>query len=49
MSALVLMVGFAVSTMLSKAQDEQALSVNLPEKAPGQHAVTLKIDELPTA
>jgi len=48
MSALVLMVGFAVSTMLSKA-DEQALLVNLPEKAPDQHAVTLKIDGLTTA
>jgi alpha-L-fucosidase len=34
---------------LTWTHDEQALSVNLPEKAPGQHAVTLKINGLPTA
>jgi alpha-L-fucosidase len=30
-------------------QDEQGLSVDLPEKAPSQHAVTLKIHGVPTA
>jgi alpha-L-fucosidase len=30
-------------------QDEQALLVNLPERSPSQHAVTLKIIGLPTA
>ena len=34
---------------LTWTQDEQGLSVNLPEKAPSQHAVTLKIHGLPTA
>jgi alpha-L-fucosidase len=34
---------------LSWTQDEQALSVNLPETSPGQHAATLKINGLPTA
>ena len=33
---------------LTWTQDEQALSVNLPENAPSQHAVTLKIHGLPT-
>ena len=31
------------------AQDEQGLSVNLPDKAPSQYAVTLKIQGVPTA
>ena len=30
-------------------QDEQGLSVNLPERAPSQHAATLKIHGVPTA
>jgi alpha-L-fucosidase len=29
-------------------QDEQGLSVNLPEKAPSEHAITLKIQGVPT-
>jgi hypothetical protein len=33
---------------LTWTQDEQALSVNLPDKAPSLHAVTLKIHGLPT-
>jgi Alpha-L-fucosidase/Alpha-L-fucosidase C-terminal domain len=34
---------------LTWTQDERALLVNLPEKAPGQDAVTLKINGLQTA
>jgi alpha-L-fucosidase len=33
---------------LSFTQDEQGLAVNLPDKAPSQHAVTLKIQGVPT-
>ena len=33
---------------LKWTQDEQGLSVNLPEKPPSQNAVTLKIHGLPT-
>jgi hypothetical protein len=34
---------------LTFTQDEQGLSVTLPEKAPSEHAVTLKIQGVPTA
>jgi len=44
--AAVSLLGF--DGLLTFTQDEQGLSVNLPQKAPSEHAVTLKIQGVPT-